>query len=107
MCFNTLQAESFQTSFYDGKFTFEIDEAYIEEMIDIILKKESFFLSVIKKYSPRYEISRMSVLYILPIYIALAEMFYLKEEIPAKVSLNEAIEVTKMYGDDSAKKMVN
>jgi transcription antitermination protein NusB len=49
----------------------------------------------------------MSFTYILPIYIALAEMFFLKEEIPAKVSINEAIEITKTYSDDSGKRIVN
>jgi len=34
-------------------------------------------------------------------------MFFLKEEIPAKVSINEAIEIAKVYGDNSAKKIVN
>jgi len=34
-------------------------------------------------------------------------MFFLSEEIPAKVSLNEAIEIAKVYGDDSSKKIVN
>jgi transcription termination factor NusB len=34
-------------------------------------------------------------------------MLFLKEEIPAKVSLNEAIELSKTYWDDSSKKIVN
>jgi transcription termination factor NusB len=34
-------------------------------------------------------------------------MFFLDEEIPAKVSINEAIEVTKSFWDDSSKKIVN
>jgi hypothetical protein len=49
----------------------------------------------------------MSLSYILPIYIWLAEMFFYSEEIPAKVSINEAIEVAKVYWDDSSKKIVN
>jgi transcription termination factor NusB len=34
-------------------------------------------------------------------------MLFLKEEIPAKVSMNEAIEIAKVYWDDSSKKIVN
>ena len=49
----------------------------------------------------------MSPTYILPIYIALAEIFFLEEEIPIKVSLNEAIEIAKTYADDPGKKVVN
>lgn len=40
-------------------------------------------------------------------YMCLCEMLFLKEEIPAKVSINEAVEVAKVYGDDSIKKVVN
>jgi N utilization substance protein B len=34
-------------------------------------------------------------------------MFFLKEEIPLKVSINEAIDLAKAYWDDSSKKIVN
>jgi hypothetical protein len=49
----------------------------------------------------------MSLSYILPIYIWLAEMFFITEEIPPKVSINEAVEIAKVYWDDSSKKIVN
>jgi transcription termination factor NusB len=97
MCFHTIDEKTFKESFYDDQFTFEIDEAYVSEMIKIIPEKESFFIEVIETYSPRFKIRHMSVLYLLPIYIALAEMFYFSEEIPAKVSINEGIEMAKMY----------
>ncbi|MCH2189132.1 transcription antitermination protein NusB [Candidatus Gracilibacteria bacterium] len=106
-CYNTLNKDDFRESFYEGRFTFAIDGEYIDEMIDIINKHEPFFIHIIQKYSPKFKISQMSVLYIIPVYIGLAEMFFLSEEIPAKVSINEAIEIAKMYGDDSAKKIVN
>jgi transcription termination factor NusB len=34
-------------------------------------------------------------------------MFHITEEIPAKVSINEAVEISKAFWDDSAKKIVN
>ncbi|MDR0772128.1 MAG: hypothetical protein LBF15_03690 [Candidatus Peribacteria bacterium] len=49
----------------------------------------------------------MSVSNIIPIYIALAEIFYLKEEIPQKVSIDEAIWLVKIFSDDSSRKLVN
>jgi transcription termination factor NusB len=49
----------------------------------------------------------MSVSNIIPIYIALAEIFYLKEEIPPKVSVDEAIWLVKIFSDDSSRKLVN
>ncbi|MDD2871349.1 MAG: transcription antitermination factor NusB, partial [Candidatus Gracilibacteria bacterium] len=83
------------------------DEKYIIEMEKIIRYYESFFISIIQKYTPKFNVKTMSLSYILPIYIGLAEMFFLTEEIPGKVSINEAVEVAKVYGDDSSKKIVN
>ena len=68
---------------------------------------ESFFISILQKYTPKFKVQNMSLSYILPIYIALSEMFFLEEEIPWIVSINEAVEISKVYWDDSAKKIVN
>jgi N utilization substance protein B len=49
----------------------------------------------------------MSVINILPIYISFAEIFFLDEELAIKISINEAVELAKRYGDDSSKRLVN
>ena len=50
----------------------------------------------------------MPVANILPVFIAGYEMLFLEgEKIPEKVSLNEAIELTKTFSDDSARLLVN
>ncbi len=105
--FCELDLNEFYNSFFDEVFTFERDENYLAEMNKIIRYYEWFFIYVIKKYSPKFDFDKMSIVNIIPIYIALAEMFYLSEEIPGKVSVNEAVEVAKVYWDDSAKKIVN
>jgi N utilization substance protein B len=105
--FHHFDAISFYESFYQGTFTFEIDTKYMQEIIEIIAKHESFFQAVIQKYAPKFDVKNMSLIYILPLYIALSEMFFLDEEIPAKVSMNEAIEIAKTYSDESGKKIIN
>lgn len=99
--------EDFYESFYNDIFNFSRDDDYLDEITKIIYFYEYFFIFVIKKYSPKFNFEKMNVINIIPIYMALAEMFYLKEEIPAKVSINEAVEVAKTYWDNSAKKIVN
>jgi transcription termination factor NusB len=74
-----------------------VDLEYYREMQEIVLNKEYFFINLIEKYAPKFEITNMSLLYVLPVFIASAEIFYLKEEIPIKVSVNEAIELAKMF----------
>jgi len=95
--FCEIDLTEFYNSFFDEVFTFERDENYLAEMNKIIRYYESFFVYVIKKYSPRFDFDKMSVVNIIPVYIALAEMFFLSEEIPGKVSVNEAVEVAKVY----------
>lgn len=99
--------EFFIESFHTTAFDYKIDEQYFNEMEKIIFYREWFFIDIIKKYSPKFDFEKMSILNILPIYIALAEIFYFSEEIPLKVSINEAIEISKTFGLDNTKKMVN
>lgn len=105
--FSYLSDDDFFEFFYFDNQKLEIDKNYFIEMQSIILDKEWIFIALIARYAPKFNIKNMSLLYVLPVYIAMAEMFYLKEEIPAKVSLNEAIELAKVYSDDPVKKIVN
>lgn len=107
MSFTNFDEELFKESFFDNVFTFKQDEKYIKEMQKIVTFHEAFFISILKKYTPKFKIENMSLSYILPIYIWLAEMFFYSEEIPWKVSINEAVEIAKVYWDDSSKKVVN
>lgn len=79
----------------------------MQEMNELVSKNEDFFQKIIQKYAPKFDVKNMSLMYTLPLYIALGEMFFLKEEIPAKVSINEAIEISKTYCDESGRKIVN
>lgn len=105
--FININDEDFLSSFYYDDWTLSVDLEYYREMQEIVLNKEYFFINLIEKYAPKFEITNMSLLYVLPVFIASAEIFYLKEEIPIKVSVNEAIELAKMFWDDPIKKIVN
>ncbi len=105
--FSYLSDDDFFEFFYFDNQKIEVDKEYFVEMQKIILEKEWIFITFIEKYAPKFKIENMSLLYILPVYVAMAEMFFLKEEIPVKVSINEAIELAKIYSDDPVKKIVN
>lgn len=107
LTFQELNQEDFFKSFYNDKFSYDMDKDYLNEMIKIITFREEFFVEIVKKYSPKFDIEKMSVLNLIPIYIALAEIFYFSEEIPLKVSVNEAVELAKTFAEDSWKKIVN
>lgn len=105
--FGNIDKTDFRDAFFSGVFDSNVDETYLEEMYETILEKEAFLIFTIQKFAPKFQVENMDLSYVLPIYIGACEMLFLKEEIPAKVSMNEAIEVAKVYGDDSSKKIVN
>jgi len=102
-----VESESFNEAFFDDRFNFELDNNYMEEMYHLIIEKQCEILDIIAKYAPKFDIETMLKTNILSLAIAISEMLWLKEEIPAKVSINEAIELSKYYGDDMSKNIVN
>lgn len=107
LTFQVSDKETFIDSFYSDRFSYEIDEDYLDEMMKIIFYREEFFIDIIKKYSPKFDFEKMNVINVLPVYISIAEIFYFSKEIPLKVSVNEAIEIAKIFWWDSSKKIVN
>ncbi|MCH8518206.1 hypothetical protein LAT59_00370 [Candidatus Gracilibacteria bacterium] len=105
--YTELDEDLFEGAFFEGRFDFAPDEVYLKEMIAIILEKQDILLDIISEYAPRFDIDTMLKTNILAIMVALAEMLYLTEEIPAKVSIDEAISLSKYYGDDTSKNIVN
>jgi len=97
----------FRESFLIDSFRDNLDDKYLEEMESLIKQKEPYLIELIKMYAPKFQPENMSLTYVIPIFIWATEMLYFSEEIPAKVSMNEAIEIAKVYGEDSAKKIVN
>lgn len=76
-------------------------------MFWLVIEHEKDILSIISTYAPKFDIDTMLKTNILSIGIWVTEMLWLKEDIPAKVSINEAIELAKYFWDDTSKKIVN
>ena len=62
--------------------------------------------SAISKYATNWQIGRMAVVDRNILRIATFELLYL-EDIPPKVSINEAVDIAKKYGDIESGKFVN
>jgi len=105
--YTKVDESKFHDSFFDGVLDFSLDKVYIDEMFELIQKHQKYFLSIIKIYAPKFDLEKMNKTNILAICIGICEMKFLTEEIPAKVSMNEAVEIAKVYGDDSSWKIVN
>jgi N utilization substance protein B len=98
----------FLSSYYDERFENMHKDAYFSEAFAGIVSKEAELASVVHRFAPKFDVSMMPVVNLLPIFIASYEMLYLKcDAVPEKVSIDEAIELTKRFSDDNARTLVN
>lgn len=91
------EQDLFESAFFDGIMDFSPDASYIADMEEKIFLHQDEILSLIAKYAPKFDIETMLKTNLLAMLIAVTEMLYLEEEIPARVSLNEAIELSKYF----------
>jgi transcription termination factor NusB len=85
-----------------------IDDVYALQLQEIILAQEWKILSVIYECAPKYDIKTLPVINALILMICVAEMIILcPDDVPPRVSMNEAIELAKRYSDDAGKNLIN
>ena len=99
--------EDLISSFFEWVFETDLDMNYVDNMYKVILENEAILISIIKRFAPKFDIANMARENVFPLFIAFSEMFFLDEEIPSKVSVNEAVELAKTYWDNSSHKFVN
>jgi len=75
-------------------------------LIEGVIKNLNFIDGLIKKSVKNWEIERMAVIDRNILRIACWELYFI-EEIPPKVSINEAIELAKRFGDLDSPRFVN
>lgn len=71
-----------------------------------VAEKIAFLDKVISAYATNWEMKRMAVIDRNILRMATYELLF-KEDIPPKVSINEAIDIAKRYGDKDSGKFVN
>jgi N utilization substance protein B len=89
----------------DSKYKKEIDQ-FALKLIDGVKNNLDSLNEIINTYSTNWQMDRMSILDRNMLRIALYELIY-EQEIPLKVTINEAIEISKKYGDEESGKFIN
>ena len=90
---------------YDGDIK-RLDLGYIKEVLFGIDSKKEELDSIIKSNLQNWKIERVAKINLTILRLAVLEMKYI-EDVPAKVALNEALELTKKYSDDKSVSFVN
>jgi len=80
--------------------------AFAERLVKGVLDHKQDLDGVIGKYSTNWKVSRMQIVDRNILRLGAYELLWL-DEVPAKVTVNEAIELAKDFGDEEAAKFVN
>lgn len=82
------------------------DEAYISEKFKKIVEKISEIDEILESASKGWKTSRMGKIDLTILRLAVYEMKF-DEDIPEKVAINEAIELSKKFGGDESPAFIN
>ena len=84
------------------------DFSFVNELISNILAKQSDLDKIIEKAAPDWPLDKISIIDRNVLRLGLYELLFSdREEVPAKVAINEAIELAKSFGGENSGKFVN
>ena len=84
------------------------DMPFMEHLLDGVLQKQKELDLVIEKAAPEWPIDRISPVDRNILRVGLYELLFAdRSEVPAKVAINEAIELAKQFGGDNSGRFVN
>ncbi|MDO8490109.1 MAG: transcription antitermination factor NusB [bacterium] len=82
------------------------DDGFAKSLIDGVLKNRETIDAFITQYAPEWPIAQITIIDRTVLRIGIYEMYY-DQYIPARVAINESIELAKAYGGASSSKFVN
>ena len=83
-----------------------VDKNYIQNICTCISEKNDYINEIINKYSKNWPTTRMPKVDLAILKLSIAEIISI-DDVPEKVSINEAIEMAKIYCDDKSPKFIN
>lgn len=79
---------------------------FAEELVRGVLEHRAELDALLGRYATNWKVSRMQVVDRNILRLGIYELLW-RDDVPAKVTMNEAIELAKDFGDDEAAKFVN
>ena len=81
-------------------------EIFVDTLVRGVYKNQAELDGLIAKYAPEYPVDQLAIIDRNVLRLAFFELRELGD-VPVKVAINEAVELAKMYGSDSAPRFVN
>jgi len=82
------------------------NEDFAYDLLDGIIKNKKKIISTIEKHAPEWPIEKIANIDRAILEIGVYEIL-LSEDVPHVVSINEAIEIAKHFGDTNSSKFIN
>lgn len=82
------------------------DEAFAKHLVDGVLSHVGKINALIEEYAPEWPLENITLIDRNILRLGIYEMM-IDQDIPARVAINEAIELAKAYGGPSSSKFVN
>lgn len=79
---------------------------FASRLIQGVIQNQEEMDTLISRYAPEWPLDQMAVIDRNILRIAIFE-FLIEGETPVKVAINEAVELAKTYGSDSAPRFIN
>ncbi len=84
------------------------DFSFIQSLLTSVLEKRTDLDGIIEKAAPEWPIDKISIVDRNILRIGLYELLFAdRDEVPAKVAINEAIELAKTFGGENSGRFVN
>lgn len=83
-----------------------IDMDYVRNVVEVTYKNKEEVDAIIEKSMTNWKKERISKVNLSILRLAIAEILYVND-VPGRVAINEAIELTKKYSDEKSKAFVN
>ncbi len=85
----------------------ERGDDYLSTLVSGVVEHKSELDEMIKEHLEKWTIERIAPVDRNLLRLAVYELVYMKEEVPANVVIDEAIEIAKVFGDEHASRFIN
>ncbi|RMH68540.1 MAG: transcription antitermination factor NusB [Gemmatimonadetes bacterium] len=82
-------------------------KAFATQLLDIAIHHQTEIDQWIERSAEHWDLPRIALVDKVILRMALAEMIYLRKNIPVKVTINEAIELAKEFSTENSSRFVN
>ena len=84
-----------------------LDLEYMKRVCDELSAHNYDIEEMITKHALNWSLNRIAKVDLAILKLSICEIVYMNKEVPVKVSINEAIDLAKLYCDDKSPKFIN